>query len=131
MLVSFFIFVLSWDAMYFFLKLRYLSVIWEKILSYLFCRVHSLTLNYLFAYLMYTYALSIYRSQNVLGWSKFFVPDQKFIRMLSQPQTFCDRQKDELHSVKLVLKFLSWHKIFAPSQNILGPVKGQGITVQI
>ena len=26
-----------------------------------------------------TYALSFYRSQNVLGWSKFFVPDQKFI----------------------------------------------------
>ena len=27
-------------------------------------------------------ALSFYRSQNVLGWSKFFVPDQKFIYII-------------------------------------------------
>ena len=31
-----------------------------------------------------TIALSFYRSQNVLGWSKFFVPDQKFIYILWQ-----------------------------------------------
>ena len=49
-----------------------------------------------------SYALSFYRSQNVLGWSKFFVPDQKFIYMLWQSQTFCARQKDDLHSAKLV-----------------------------
>ena len=47
-------------------------------------------------------ALSFYRSQNVLGWSKFFVPDQKIIYILWQSQTFCARQKDDLHSVKLV-----------------------------
>ena len=28
-------------------------------------------------------ALSFYRSQNILGWSKFFVPDQKFIYISS------------------------------------------------
>ena len=43
------------------------------------------------------YALYFYRSQNVLGCSKFFVPDQK----------------DDLHSVKLVFvpaqKFLKRH----------------------
>ena len=36
-------------------------------------------------------ALSFYRSQNVLSWSKFFVPDQKFIYILWQSQTFCAR----------------------------------------
>ena len=55
---------------------------------------------------------------------------------------FCARQKDGLHSVKLffcgstkvfeealnAVKFLGWHKIFGPAQNILGPVKGQGIS---
>jgi hypothetical protein len=46
--------------------------------------------------------LSFYRSQNVLGCSKFFVPDQKFIYILWQSQTFCAKQKDDLHSVKLV-----------------------------
>ena len=60
-----------------------------------------------------SYALSFYRSQNVLGWSKFFVPDQKFIYILWQSQTFCARQKDDLHSVKLVFvpaqKFLKRH----------------------
>ena len=33
---------------------------------------------------------------------KFFVSDQKFIYILCQSQTFCARQKDDLHSVKLV-----------------------------
>ena len=55
-------------------------------------------------------ALSFYRSQNVLGWSKFFVPDQKFIYILWQSQIFCARQKDDLHSVKLV---------FVPEQKVL------------
>ena len=90
-----------------------------------------------------TYALSFYRSQNVFGWSKFFSPDQKFIYILWQSQTFCARQKDDLHSVKKnfcagtkvfekalnAVKFLGWLKKFGPAQNILGPVKGQGITV--
>ena len=63
------------------------------------------------------------------------MPNQKFIYILWQSQTFCAKQKDDLHSVKLffcagskdfeeplnAVKFLSWLK------NILGPVKGQGI----
>ena len=57
--------------------------------------------------------LSFYRSQNVLCQSKFYVFDQKFIYILCQPQTFCAKQKDDLHSVKLVfvpmLKFLRRH----------------------
>ena len=77
-----------------------------------------------------------------MGWFKFFVPDQKFIYMLWQSQKFCARQKDDLHSAKLVfvpavfeealnaVKFLGWLKKFGPAQNILGPVKGQGISVK-
>ena len=57
-----------------------------------------------------TNALSFYRSQNVLGWSKCFVPNQKFIYILWQSQTFCARQRDDLHSVKLV---------FVSAQNFL------------
>ena len=65
------------------------------------------------------YALSFYRSQNVL--------DQKFIYILCQSQTFFARQKDDLHSVKLVfvtaqkflkrqnaVKFLGWLIKFGP-----------------
>ena len=60
-----------------------------------------------------TNALSFYKSQNVLCWSKFFVPDQKFIYILWHSQTFCARQKDDLHSAQLVFamaqKFLKRH----------------------
>jgi hypothetical protein len=69
------------------------------------------------------------------------VSDQKFIYILWQSQKFCARQKDDLHSVKLffcagtkvfeealnAVIFLGWLKKFGPAQNILGPVKGQGI----
>ena len=54
---------------------------------------------------------------------------------------FCARKKDDFHSVKMFFvpsqKFLKNTKcsqifglaqIFGPAQNILGPVKGQGIT---
>ena len=82
-------------------------------------------------------------AQNVLCRSKFFVSDQKFIYILWQSQTLCAGQNDDLHSVKLVfvpaqkffeealnaVKFLGWPKKFGPEQNILGPVKGQGIGI--
>ena len=58
---------------------------------------------------MITYALSFYRSQNVLCLSKFFVPDQTFIYIFWQSHTFCARLKDYLHSVKLV--FVPAHKV--------------------
>ena len=68
--------------------------------------------NYVFTNVV-IYALSFYRSQNVLGWSTFFVLEQKIIYILCQSQTFCARQKDDLHSVKLVFvpaqKFLKRH----------------------
>ena len=32
----------------------------------------------------------------------FFEPDQKFIYILWQSQTFCARPKDDLHSIKLI-----------------------------
>jgi hypothetical protein len=56
------------------------------------------------------YALSFYRSQNVLGWSKFFLSDQKFIYVLCWSQTFCARPKDEFYIV---------NSFFVPAQNIL------------
>jgi len=74
--------------------------------------------------------------------STFFVSDQKFFHKLCKSQTFCARQKDDLHSVKIVfctstkvfkealnvVKFWDWLKKFVPAQNILGPVKGRGIS---
>ena len=63
--------------------------------------------------------------------------------LLWQSQTFCAWQKDDLHSVELffvpihtkvleealnAVKFLGWLKKFGPAQNVLGPVKGQGIS---
>ena len=79
------------------------------------------------------YALSFYRSQNVLWRSKFFVPDQKFIYTLWQSKRWFAFSKivssknfeEALNSVK----FLGWLKKFGQAQNILGPVKGQGIHV--
>ena len=66
-----------------------------------------------FCYVLCSHALSFYRSQNFLGWSKVFVPDQKFIYILWQSQTFFARKKDDLHSVKLVFvlaqKFFKRH----------------------
>ena len=60
----------------------------------------------------------------------------KIYYILCQSQTVCAKQKDDLHPVKLVfvealnaVKFLGWLKKFGPSQNILGPVKGHGISV--
>ena len=93
--------------------------------------------------LMLRYALYCNRSQNVLGWSKCFGPNQKFTYVLWQSQTFCARKKDDLHSVKLffcagtkvfeealnAVKFLGWLKKIGPAQKFLGPVKGQGISV--
>ena len=74
---------------------------------------YSASLRYQFLFFVFTNALSFNRSQYVLGWSKFFLPDQKFIYILWQSQTFCARQKDDLHSVKLVFvpaqKFLKRH----------------------
>ena len=68
------------------------------------------------------------------------MPDQKFIDLLWQSQTFCaDKNMSNISKVSFcastkvfeealnAVKFLGWHKIFGPAQNILGPVKGQGI----
>jgi hypothetical protein len=45
----------------------------------------------------------------------FFLPDQRFIYIAWQSQTFCARQKDNLHSVKLVFvqaqKFMKRHEM--------------------
>ena len=74
---------------------------------------------------------------------QFFVPDQKFIyihvvaftNILCQTKRqfafskigFCTSTKFFEEALNAV-KFLGWLKIFGPAQNILGPVKGQGIS---
>ena len=50
-----------------------------------------------------TETLSFYGSQNIWGWSKFFVPYQKLIYILHMSQTFCPRPKDDLPLVNSVL----------------------------
>ena len=60
---------------------------------------------------------------------KFFEPAQKFIYLLCQSQTFCARQKNRLHSVKLFFvlaqKFLKRHQMqsnfWAGSKNLDRP----------
>ena len=74
--------------------------------------------------------------------SNFLCRTKNFFYILWQSQTFCARQKDDLHSVKLlfcagtkvfeeailnVVKLLGLLNKFGLAQNILGPVKGQGI----
>ena len=83
-------------------------------------------------------ALSFYRSQNVLCWSKFFVPDQRHIvavtNILRQTKRWFAFSKIDFCAITKVfeealntVKFLGWLKKFGLAQNILGPVKGQGI----
>ena len=80
-----------------------------------------------------------------LGWLKKFGPAQNILGPVKgQGKGISARQNDDLHSVKLffcdgtkvfeealnAVKFLDWLKKIGPAQNILGPVKGQGITLQ-
>ena len=64
-----------------------------------------------------TNAMSFYRSQNVLCCSNFFVPDQKFIYILWQSQTFCTRQNDNsrLQNASWLIYALSFYRF----QNVL------------
>ena len=89
------------------------SILW----GFLRCKNDNKTkeeLNSFASQKILTYALSFYRSQNVLGWSKFFVSRPNFFfYILWQSHTFCARQKDYFYSVKLVFvpaqKFLKRH----------------------
>ena len=62
-----------------------------------------------------SHALSFYRSQNVLGWSRFFVPEQRIIYILWQSQTFCARKKGDLHFSKI--GFCAGTKVFEEALN--------------
>ena len=57
-----------------------------------------------------TFALSFYRSQNILGWYKLFLPDQILIFILCQSQIFCPRLKDDIYLV---------NSVFLPARNCL------------
>ena len=57
------------------------------------------------------------------GSRKLFVPDKKMICSKIGFSASTKVFEEALNAVK----FLGWLKLFGPAQNILGPVKGQGI----
>ena len=59
------------------------------------------------------------------GSHKHFVPDKK---ICISKIGFCAGTKVLEEALNAVPKFLGWLKKFGPAQNILGPVKGQGIS---
>ena len=59
-----------------------------------------------------TSALSFYRSQNILGWLKSFVPDQKFSYILCRSQIF-------LLDQKMNIQLLGQYKVVWSSTNSL------------
>ena len=85
-------------------------------------------------------ALSFYRSQSVLGWSKFFVPDQIYFYHVAVTNILCQTKwwfafskigfcagTNGFEVALNAVKFLGWLKKFAPAKNILEPVKRQSI----
>ena len=58
------------------------------------------------------------------GSHNHFVPDKK---MICIQYFFCAGTK-VFEEAQNAVKFLGWLKKFRPAQNILGPVKGQGIS---
>ena len=87
-------------------------------------------------------ALSFYRSKHFLGWAKFFVSDQNnYLRIVAVTNIFCQTKrwfadsknghyagKKAFEEAQNAVKFFGWLKEFGLAQNILGPVKGQGIS---
>ena len=66
-----------------------------------------------------TYALSFYRSQNVLSWSKFFVPYQKLIYILCQTKRWVSYSKFSFCAgTKLFGGALKFNSILGLAQNI-------------
>ena len=59
------------------------------------------------------------------GRDKHFVPDKRCFAFCKIG--FC-ASTNVFEEALNAVKFLGWHKIFGPAQNILGPVKGQGIS---
>ena len=71
-------------------------------------------------------ALFFYRSQNILGYSKSFVPDQFFFTVTKRRFAFFKIGFSGSTKVfEEAVKFLVWLKKFRLTQNILEPVKGQ------
>ena len=74
----------------------------------------------------------IYRSTNIMGWSKLFMPDQILvIFILCQSQNNCARPKDVFHSVDLVfvpalnvIQFLVLPTTFGLAQKVFGSIEG-------
>ena len=76
-------------------------------------------------FFVFTYALSFYRSQNVLCLSKQFGPHQKLNCILCCSKLFCASTKNEFTELKSsfgqeqkVNRYLVYHKKFGPAQNI-------------
>ena len=78
-------------------------------------------------------ALSFYKSKMFCASPNFLSQPKNLTAFSASSKTFVPAQKPILSGTKCfwlpqyVNKFLVWHKKFGPAQNILGPVKGQGI----
>ena len=109
----------------------YLLLYFHKVIE--FDNIYAGVLLFIGKYMIYV--LVLLQVQNVLGWSKCFVPDQKFIYILWQSKRwfafsksgFCAGTKVFEEALNAV-KFLGWLKKFGLAQNILELVKGQGIS---
>ena len=80
-----------------------------------------------------SFALSFYRAQNVLCWSKLFEPAQKFECIQCLLKNFCACKKNQFYWIQIIFlsetkclwlpqyinKFLFWHQKLGPAQNIL------------
>ena len=61
--------------------------------------------------------------------SKTFVPAQKPILLNANHLLVWHKMFETGTVAQHVNKFLVWHKKFGPAKNILGPIKGLGITL--
>ena len=129
-----------WPDAHFFHSLLESGNIQNIAACHFFTAVHSERNYYLQNW--YFNALSFYRSQNILCWSKYFEPAKKIWLHLVPLQKVLCRHKKQFYWMQIIFlsgrnclwllqyvnKFLVWHKKFRPAQNILGPVKGKGIS---
>jgi hypothetical protein len=86
-----------------------------------------------------SYALSFYRSQNVFGLVQNFCTRPKiYLHIVAVTNILCQTKFRKIgfcagtkvfEEALNAVKFLYWIKKFGPAQNILGPVKGQGIRI--
>ena len=105
-------------------KIRYFWSIQTYIWTFLFCQGFTW---FKIIQKVKNYASSFYRLQNVLCRSKFFESTQKIWLHLVPLQNLLYQHKNQFYWMQII--FWSGTKCLWLAQNILGPVKGQGIKV--